>query len=66
MTWLRAVEQMPFGLIGTVADPDGNDVQVIQWGATPDEGHNASKPRYLMPRGDDQTSLLITSISAAA
>ena len=34
--WVRAVEQMPFGLIGTVADPDGNYVQIIQWGATPE------------------------------
>jgi predicted enzyme related to lactoylglutathione lyase len=34
--WVRKVEQMPFGLIGTVADPDGNYVQVIQWGATPE------------------------------
>jgi predicted enzyme related to lactoylglutathione lyase len=40
-TWVREVEQAPFGLIGTVADPDGNYVQIIQWGATPDAGHNA-------------------------
>jgi len=39
VAWVREVEQMPFGLIGTVSDPDGNYVQVIQWGATPDEGH---------------------------
>ena len=39
VTWVREVEQMPFGLIGTVADPDGNMLQVIEWGATPDEGH---------------------------
>ena len=39
VTWVREVEQMPFGLIGTVADPDGNMVQIIEWGATPDEGH---------------------------
>lgn len=39
VVWERPVEQMPFGLIGTVADPDGNLVQVIEWGATPDEGH---------------------------
>jgi predicted enzyme related to lactoylglutathione lyase len=39
-TWVRKVEQMPFGLIGTVADPDGNYVQVIQWGATP-EAHKS-------------------------
>jgi predicted enzyme related to lactoylglutathione lyase len=36
VTWVRKVEQMPFGLIGTVADPDGNYVQIIQWGATPE------------------------------
>lgn len=35
-TWVREVEQMPFGLIGTVADPDGNYVQIIQWGANPE------------------------------
>jgi predicted enzyme related to lactoylglutathione lyase len=35
-TWVRKVEQMPFGLIGTVADPDGNYVQIIQWGAQPE------------------------------
>jgi uncharacterized glyoxalase superfamily protein PhnB len=34
--WVREVEQMPFGLIGTVADPDGNYVQIIQWGAAPE------------------------------
>ncbi len=34
--WAREVEQMPFGLIGTVADPDGNYIQIIQWGATPE------------------------------
>ena len=39
VTWVREVEQMPFGLIGTVADPDGNLLQIIEWGATPDEGH---------------------------
>ena len=39
VTWVREVEQMPFGLIGTVADPDGNMLQVIEWGAAPDEGH---------------------------
>ena len=32
--WYRAC----FGP-GTVADPDGNMVQIIEWGATPDEGH---------------------------
>jgi predicted enzyme related to lactoylglutathione lyase len=40
-TWVRAVEQESFGLIGTVADPDGNYVQVIQWGATPEEHKQA-------------------------
>lgn len=35
--WVRPVEQMPFGLIGTVADPDGNYVQIIEWGATPEQ-----------------------------
>jgi hypothetical protein len=35
VTWVRKVEQMPFGLIGTVADPDGNYVQIIEWGAQP-------------------------------
>ena len=35
-TWVRPVEQETFGLIGTVADPDGNYVQIIQWGATPE------------------------------
>ena len=39
VTWVREVEQMPFGLIGTVSDPDGNLVQIIEWGAAPDEGH---------------------------
>jgi predicted enzyme related to lactoylglutathione lyase len=34
--WVREVEQMPFGLIGTVTDPDGNYVQIIQWGANPE------------------------------
>lgn len=39
-TWVRPVEQESFGLIGTIADPDGNLVQIIQWGATP-EAHKA-------------------------
>lgn len=39
VTWVREVGQMPFGLLGTLADPDGNLVQVIEWGAAPDEGH---------------------------
>jgi uncharacterized glyoxalase superfamily protein PhnB len=34
--WVRPVEQEQFGLIGTLADPDGNYVQIIQWGATPE------------------------------
>jgi predicted enzyme related to lactoylglutathione lyase len=41
VTWEREVEQMPFGLIGTVADPDGNLVQVIQWGAQPESHRDA-------------------------
>jgi predicted enzyme related to lactoylglutathione lyase len=41
VSWVRKVEQMPFGLIGTVADPDGNYVQIIQWGASP-EAHKES------------------------
>lgn len=40
VTWVRKVEQEPFGLIGTVADPDGNYIQIIQWGATP-EAHKS-------------------------
>jgi len=40
VTWVRPVEQAEFGLIGTLADPDGNYVQIIQWGATP-EAHKA-------------------------
>lgn len=38
--WIRKVEHQPYGLIGTVADPDGNYVQIIQWGAEP-ESHKA-------------------------
>jgi predicted enzyme related to lactoylglutathione lyase len=34
--FVRPVEQEPFGLIGTVTDPDGNYLQIIQWGATPE------------------------------
>ncbi len=41
VTWVRPVEQEPFGLIGTVADPDGNYIQIIQWGATP-EAHKGA------------------------
>ena len=40
--FVRPVEQEDFGLIGTVADPDGNYVQIIQWGATP-EAHRESQ-----------------------
>ena len=39
--WVRPVEQMPFGLIGTVADPDGNYVQIIEWGAEPESHKDA-------------------------
>ena len=39
--WVRPVEQESFGLIGTVADPDGNYVQIIQWGATPEAHRDA-------------------------
>jgi predicted enzyme related to lactoylglutathione lyase len=35
-TWVRPVAQESFGLIGTLADPDGNYVQIIQWGASPE------------------------------
>lgn len=41
VAWEREVEQMPFGLIGTAIDPDGNLVQIIEWGATPDAGHGS-------------------------
>jgi hypothetical protein len=34
--FVRDLEQESFGLIGTVTDPDGNYVQIIQWGATPE------------------------------
>lgn len=36
VTWIRPVEHEPFGWIGTVADPDGNYVQIIEWGGTED------------------------------
>jgi predicted enzyme related to lactoylglutathione lyase len=29
-TWIRPVEPEPFGLLGTIADPDGNYVQIAQ------------------------------------
>jgi len=38
-TFVRRVEQEDFGLIGTIADPDGNYVQIIEWGADPTAGH---------------------------
>ena len=38
--FVRQVEQEPFGLIATVADPDGNYIHIIQWGASP-EDHKA-------------------------
>ena len=38
--FVRKVEQADFGIIGTVADPDGNYVQIIEWGATP-ESHKS-------------------------
>ena len=41
VTWTRPVEQMDFGVIGTVDDPDGNLVQVIQWGAQPESHREA-------------------------
>jgi predicted enzyme related to lactoylglutathione lyase len=41
VNWVRPVEQESFGLIGTVADPDGNYVQIIEWGANP-EAHKES------------------------
>jgi predicted enzyme related to lactoylglutathione lyase len=34
--FVRKLSQEPFGLIATVADPDGNYVQIIEWGATPE------------------------------
>ncbi len=34
--FIRKLAQEPFGLIATVADPDGNYVQIIEWGATPE------------------------------
>ena len=32
--FVRKVEQEQFGLIATVADPDGNYLQLIEWGGT--------------------------------
>jgi predicted enzyme related to lactoylglutathione lyase len=34
--FVRKLEAEAFGLIATVADPDGNYLQIIQWGATPE------------------------------
>jgi predicted enzyme related to lactoylglutathione lyase len=34
--FVRKLTQESFGLIATVADPDGNYVQLIEWGATPE------------------------------
>jgi predicted enzyme related to lactoylglutathione lyase len=34
--FVRDLDQTPFGLIATVADPDGNYLQIIEWGATPE------------------------------
>ncbi|MEX0665112.1 MAG: VOC family protein [Acidimicrobiia bacterium] len=39
-TFVRQVEQEPFGLIATIADPDGNYIQLIEWGASP-QAHRA-------------------------
>jgi predicted enzyme related to lactoylglutathione lyase len=35
-TWIRKVEDAPFGIVGTVADPDGNYLNFIQWGGAPE------------------------------
>jgi predicted enzyme related to lactoylglutathione lyase len=40
---VRKLETEPFGLIATVADPDGNYLQVIQWGATPEAHRDAGR-----------------------
>jgi predicted enzyme related to lactoylglutathione lyase len=34
--FVREVEAAPFGVIATAADPDGNYLQIIQWGGTPE------------------------------
>lgn len=39
--WVRPVEAAPFGIIGTVEDPDGNYLQIIAWGATPEAHKDA-------------------------
>lgn len=39
--FIRPVEQEPFGLIATVADPDGNYIQIIEWGASPEAHRDA-------------------------
>lgn len=33
VTWIRPVEREPFGLLATVAAPDGNYVRIAQVGA---------------------------------
>lgn len=44
VTWIRPVEPEPFGLLGTVADPDGNHVQVAHVGAAGNgTNNNASR-----------------------
>lgn len=30
--FMRGLDQEPFGLVATVADPDGNYLQIIEWG----------------------------------
>jgi EmrB/QacA subfamily drug resistance transporter len=42
-TWIRPVEPEPFGLLGTVADPDGNYVQIAQVGSGSAASKGASK-----------------------
>ena len=40
-SFVREAEQAPFGVIATAQDPDGNYVQVIQWGAAPESHRDA-------------------------
>lgn len=40
-TWIRQVEDASFGVVGTVADPDGNYVNFIQWGGAPESHQDA-------------------------
>jgi predicted enzyme related to lactoylglutathione lyase len=37
--FVRDIEAMPFGLIATARDPDGNYIQLIEWGAGSDTHH---------------------------